>query len=525
MRRLVCVLLASVLASGCGGDEQSTQDTTRTDTGGDAADSGDSGGDVTGPETADTGEPETADTSEPDTADTGDVVPPANFACLGQDPAYPSGSGTVEYDVKLVDYVTKAPIANVRGRFCERFDPYCTAPVHEDSSDADGILHVRVPAGFDGLIIGDGGGIMTTVQVVDPPIVAAPAIVPQPLTLITPAQADLILTLFELTPDAEAGQVVATALDCDGKPAAGVQFEIGVPGATIGYLANGLPDPSATATDGSGTGGIFNVPPGFYLITAKTADGRVYGRARTPVGAGMITTVAVTPQQTTPDLTCGEVEPRPGVSGDFTVPYRLRAFSSGGPVVGAHLKVCAAADAACTTPLDEGDSDAAGDVAVTFAFPADGFVGFLEITGVGVFPTRLVYTLPLTLDATPTGPFYVEILAPDEIGIFATVAGAVIDPDLAQVAVAVVDCDRQSAHGMSVSALPSTDKTKVIYVGGGLPAPAASATDDSGLAGIFNVPAGEEVVVSATFGGTIVGGARFTPVKGFLHEITIFPSK
>jgi hypothetical protein len=95
--------------------------------------------------------------------------------------------------------------------------------------------------------------------------------------LLSPQAFNSIATAETTTIDPDAGHAFNFALDCTatyGTFVAGMSFSAN-PSTTETrgfYLANGLPNTTATATDRSGIGGFANLPPGVVTVTATVAS-------------------------------------------------------------------------------------------------------------------------------------------------------------------------------------------------------------------------------------------------------------
>jgi glyoxylate utilization-related uncharacterized protein len=91
---------------------------------------------------------------------------------------------------------------------------------------------------------------------------------------------------------------MTTALDCRGKPAAGLTLSATqADDRTVGYvIQGGLPSRTAGATDDSGTGGFVNIPPGNAVVTSTMAsNNRLIGTVAVQTRPGYITMVLVMP--------------------------------------------------------------------------------------------------------------------------------------------------------------------------------------------------------------------------------------
>jgi hypothetical protein len=118
------------------------------------------------------------------------------------------------------------------------------------------------------------------------------------VTLFAERDIDALAALQGNTWDRSLGLLLVSAVDCRHAPAAGVAWEpnfINVKTKRF-YFVNGIPDEAATATDGSGLGGLVNSPPGNVTVRATLqATGTRIGSATAMVRSGSMTYVVVPP--------------------------------------------------------------------------------------------------------------------------------------------------------------------------------------------------------------------------------------
>ena len=184
------------------------------------------------------------------------------------------------------------------------------------------------------------------------------------------------------------------------------------------------------------------------------------------------------------DWSCAGDTPEAPSSEMVTMSVVLEGFPDGNPVSGATVKVCAAGDLErCEAPLSTETTDAEGRISITL--PAD-FGGYLEATGGNRFPSLLYFTRPPTEGRQESFP----VLGDSIVNGFAGILGATIDPNRGHAALIALDCRSRTASGVQFTAANSDDQTTYGYAVEGLPAPEATATDSSGIIGIFNLPAG-----------------------------------
>jgi hypothetical protein len=233
-------------------------------------------------------------------------------------------------------------VTGLTASLCNKRDVNCTDPIRSGIMDVAGELSFDVPTGgnlgvgFDGylqvtapaalctnnMVFGAAGpmlcGLLPSCNVMAPdancmvptsarallffnPAIQNDVTQPLPLPLVPTASIQPILQATGQTKlDPSKGFLFITALDCDGKPAAGVQFQLAQhqDGVTQLYVENGVISASATETDASGLAGFFNVPAGFVAVVGSVGSagsGMPLGEIGVQVGAFTITYGTVVP--------------------------------------------------------------------------------------------------------------------------------------------------------------------------------------------------------------------------------------
>ncbi|MBI5502065.1 MAG: hypothetical protein HY907_17615 [Deltaproteobacteria bacterium] len=168
------------------------------------------------------------------------------------------------------------------------------------------------------------------------------------------------------------------------------------------------------------------------------------------------------------------------------------------PIEGATVKVCARADAACATPLDEGTTDAAGQVTLTVPLGTTGFDGYFEVSATG-YVTVLRYTVEPITEMPGADARVVSMVDTTTFAMLAAAAGVTPDPTRGHLVVNALDCNPTLAAGVSLDVDTADVSSTAVYMVGGLPSTSATETDSSGAAGFINLPAG-----AATISTTLV---------------------
>jgi hypothetical protein len=234
-------------------------------------------------------------------------------------------SATVKVSVPFWDLIRMVPITDVAMRTCTKLDVTCSRPTQSAvAAGPDGLVRLDVPALFDGygqvfsLNAGDGGdgdgdagatsdagdagdaatagdanGVppkyVPSLVFFNPPLVRdttyniVPLFVPDDIKVLAAVQGNT-------WDQQQHGIAFVGALDCAGKPVAGVAWEPSIVDAMSKrfYYIHGLPDEAAVATDSTGFGGLLNAPPGTITFTARVqATGQKIGSATMLVRPGV----------------------------------------------------------------------------------------------------------------------------------------------------------------------------------------------------------------------------------------------
>lgn len=192
------------------------------------------------------------------------------WACLGVAPPASTQAPPYQVTVATRDLVTQMPFANASIKVCRKLDVDCSMPVDTAVTDANGGATFTIgTAAFAGYLLVEADGAVPTLSFFNPAIdhdQTLPSVsLPSPT-----AYAGLLFQLGQ-QPSAGHGNVVISAQDCTGVPAAGVHFATSSGDSTTASFysvgVGGLPTTAATATDAGGYGGLINVPAGAVTVT------------------------------------------------------------------------------------------------------------------------------------------------------------------------------------------------------------------------------------------------------------------
>lgn len=147
------------------------------------------------------------------------------------------------------------------------------------------------------------------------------------------------------------------------------------------------------------------------------------------------------------------------------------------------------------------------------------FSGFFDLRRPDLVPATLYPGHLLAGQMTASFPAYgIRPTEFQDLGLSADTI-VILNPDagVGHALVTIYDCQDHQASGISVTYSLSGPKAVPFYFSNGLPSTAATETDDFGLAGVVNVPAGT-MMVEATRASTLtpVGSATFDVRPGGL---------
>jgi len=260
-----------------------------------------------------------------------DSTPPAPISSRAQ---------VVLHACSFISSNCSVPVTGISATLCDKLDVNCTQPVQSDIRDVDGDLRFDVPTigslgkGFDGYVrvippLGPCTNDLATnpaacdlapacdvsapderclvpkfipaLLFFNPPIVAnteAPLVLP---LMPTTSAINLVQATGAQKVGYAQGILVLTGLDCAGRPAPGLTFNVSPQSQQFAriYVANGAVSATAQATDQSGLGALLGVPPGFVEVSAYAvnveANFERVATANVQVAASTVTYVALTP--------------------------------------------------------------------------------------------------------------------------------------------------------------------------------------------------------------------------------------
>lgn len=190
-------------------------------------------------------------------------------------------------------------LKDVRVKVCRAADLACASPYHEGITDATGRVDLRLPTSFDRAFTGylqlEGAGVYPTLLKLGWNLALESTVV---VSIVNDALFKFSVSVSDVVPDPARGMLQTRMLGCQGVGVRGVRFSVDKsdPALRTWYIADGLPRFDVTETNAVGSGGIFNMPVGRTVVTARRAnDDVLVARSEAPIRAGFMTVVVFSP--------------------------------------------------------------------------------------------------------------------------------------------------------------------------------------------------------------------------------------
>lgn len=208
-------------------------------------------------------------------------------------------AATAKVTLTFTDFLSMSGVAGLTVKVCGGQDVACANPLDTQTTDATGKATLTVPtpapAGFTGYFEATGGSIATLLAYMSNPITANTSSFYLTLSsALLPQLAGAAGTQLDPT----RGSAVTLIRDCANSPAAGLTWAASAADAktTIGYTANNLPSPSATATDATGTAYALNIPVGTTTLSTFDEGNKIkLGEVDALIRAGAVTEIYFEP--------------------------------------------------------------------------------------------------------------------------------------------------------------------------------------------------------------------------------------
>ncbi|MEW5850859.1 MAG: hypothetical protein AB2A00_18885 [Myxococcota bacterium] len=307
------------------------------------------------------------------------------------------------------------------------------------------------------------------------------------------------------------------------------------------FMAGAVACSSSEGSEGGGPGGGAPLTPGVTVTsTASSSSGGTGTSSSSSTGGPAWTGFpACTPQSSSssssssvgtgsssgnPWECLGHVCWPPPEVPSTTITVRALDYIADTNVEGVTVTLCAENDFDCETPLQTGETDSFGEVTLTLPLAEDhGFAGHIELTAGDRVPT-IVHLYP-----PPTGntsSWLVGVFTHEQLDLVARLAGADnIKPSRGHVGALVENCAGDGAAGVTFNLESMDVVTSWAYLENNIPNENATATDETGTVGFFNVPTGF-TFISATrvAGGVMIGRVPVLVRDGWVTTLVVPPT-
>jgi hypothetical protein len=221
----------------------------------------------------------------------------SRFLC---EPEEPEEVETVRFTMPVRDFVSDAPLVNMRVRACLETDVSCSDPVATfDDTEGTGDIEMELPYEFAGFLEVQADETLTSLWYFTKPLLEETDA--KVLKAVSPDGLTLLASIASLTIDASRGVVILETFDCTRSAVGGVHFEESKKSAVPFFIIDGLPNKESTITvrnelENQAAGGFVNATPGFTNFTARLGvDGPVLGTFNANVKANTVTYVDIHP--------------------------------------------------------------------------------------------------------------------------------------------------------------------------------------------------------------------------------------
>ncbi len=212
----------------------------------------------------------------------------------------------ITYPMRLLRLFGDTPLQNVDIRSCAMLDLDCASPFSSAVSDERGVAVLELFKGFDGYLLieptADYPDLVPSILPLVPPPADGMALPDdinelEPVHLINQNEAAPVALILKTELDPALGHIFGLAVDCEGKPTAGVSLTIDTlsPKTVQYYINNSLPSSTLGETTVTGEAGFINVPPGLITVTATSVDVGRTAKVTVLVRAGHIVYLPLSP--------------------------------------------------------------------------------------------------------------------------------------------------------------------------------------------------------------------------------------
>jgi hypothetical protein len=230
-----------------------------------------------------------------------------SWACVGHVSWPRPRSAMVTMTIEVKDYVVGSDFSGVDVSICDRKDPECAHPRAHGSTLANGQVVLQFPNPADATSLGLDGYVRLTSPEIAPYLYYWGFPLSEPeyvlvdsfqwktaIKVLTPAELTTLSNSVGIPYDPAASVVIASALDCDARGAAGVQIKTDPVYPSVQEVYD--LDRTKTSTDNTAFAAFGPVPAGnLDLIVTPLALGKPASRVTVNVRPGWITDVTIFP--------------------------------------------------------------------------------------------------------------------------------------------------------------------------------------------------------------------------------------
>ncbi len=181
-----------------------------------------------------------------------------------------------------------------------------------------------------------------------------------------------------------------------------------------------------------------------------------------------------------------------------TIATTFVGFVNRAPLTGLRVRACDRRDIACAEPVAEQTTDEDGAVALVvpmakkamFGIGADGFDGFVEVTGGNIMPSLRFQGWPIVADTAGSA----ALPATSDVMALASAAGVSLDPERGIVVVEPFDCFWGRAPGVRIEVSSADARSTRFYFDQGFPTADLTESSQDGTGGFLDVPRGTTTV-------------------------------
>lgn len=191
----------------------------------------------------------------------------------------------------------------------------------------------------------------------------------------------------------------------------------------------------------------------------------------------------------------------------------------GTPIPGLVITACTRLDADCSSPFGRSaPTDASGRT--TLVVPG-GFDGYFETPASGMFLPAIYAHEPIQ----GTQVFDQSVMRSSLVALAAKITGVQLDPSAGTVIPYVLDCNSQSAAGVTFDAGTLGPSEHVFYLSQSIPSTSATETDATGGGFVLNVPPGSITVKATNSAGQVVASNTTFVRAGYTTFVQLRPSQ